>query len=78
MGSVCDRCFLYGRMKEKDECVCYGLSELLPCRAHTSVGGKKDSWEMGDGVCEVAKEEEWGDGVLVGERAGGDECVLTV
>lgn len=41
-------------------------------------GEKKDSWEMGDGVCEVAKEEEWGDGVLVGERAGGDECVLTV
>lgn len=59
-------------------CVLWFVRAAAMSHSHFCGGEKKDSWEMGDGVCEVAKEEEWGDGVLVGERAGGDECVLTV
>lgn len=39
VGSLCDKCFLYRRMREKDECVRWGLSELAPV-AHT-LGEKK-------------------------------------
>lgn len=36
-------------------CVLRFVRAVVPCRAQT-MERKKDGWELGDGVCEVAKE----------------------
>lgn len=62
-------------------CVLRFVRAVVPCRAQT-MERKKDGWEVGDGVCEVAK--EGGNEVMEcwmerGRGGGGcDECVLTV
>lgn len=63
VGSLCDKCFLYRRMREKDECVRWGLSELAPV-AHTLGEKKMGGGCVGGWVMECVSGRRRGSGVM--------------